>query len=237
MPISSRDHLFGISAFLKRGFNFLKARYAPRGARISFSGSGEDLIISDLLKEKGISKVSYIDIGAYHPVFGSNTYYFYKHGGHGVLVEPNADMCKKIRDKRSRDICINAGVGKEDGEADFYMFERATRNTFSKDEARAWEKLSGNKALIRKHHIISLNTIIRNHCAGKVPDLVSIDTEGYEVDILSGFNWSRRPKVFCIEVSSSSGNENLGVYELMEEHGYKLVSKTNVNSIFIDANE
>ena len=36
--------------FVKRVIRFIRARYAPRGARMSFAGSGEDLIIADLFK-------------------------------------------------------------------------------------------------------------------------------------------------------------------------------------------
>lgn len=221
-------------SFFHRLINFIKARYAPRGAQHSFSGAGEDLIIADIFKKFGIKKPKYIDVGAHHPVFGNNTYYFYGNGGRGVLVEPNASMCEKIRTKRPKDICISAGVGGADGEADFYSFMRDTRSTFSPVEAGAWEELSGDKPSVSKKEIVSLNTLISKHLDGGCPDLISIDTEGYEVEILSRFSWSCRPKVFCIEMTSSSGGENSEVYEIMKAHGYSLVGRTLVNAIFVD---
>ena len=56
-------------------------------------------------------------------------------------------MCEKIRQKRSRDICINAGVAfDEKREADFYVFPEKFNglNTFSKEEADFWEKETHN---------------------------------------------------------------------------------------------
>lgn len=221
-------------SYLGKVINFIKKRYAPRGAKVSFSGSGEDLIMSELLGGSN-KKFSYIDIGAYDPIFGNNTYLFYKRGGRGVLVEPNDFICKKIKDKRPGDVCLNVGVGKSEENTDFYLFKRETRNTFSIKEKDAWEKISGEKADVQKKQLITLDKIIKDHFHGESPDIVSIDTEGYEMDILSGLSWDFRPKIFCIEVISSSGSENTDVYKIMKEHGYDFVARTSVNSIFVDS--
>ncbi len=218
--------------FVKRAIRFIRARYAPRGARLSFAGSGEDLIIADLFKHLGVKKPTYIDIGAYHPVYGSNTYYFYRLGSRGVLVEPNSQMCLKSRSARPRDVCIDAGVGRDDGSIDFYSFTRDTRNTFSKEEALSWQKTSGEVPTISKKKVVSINKLINDFFPDSSPDLVSIDTEGYELEILNGFDWSSMPKVFCIETVSSSGINNDEVSVLMGKHGYRLVGKTKVNEIY-----
>jgi len=221
--------------FFTRLFKFFKVRYTPRGAQFSFSGEGEDLIVKNIFSKLKIDKVFYIDVGAHHPVYGNNTYLFYINGGQGILVEPNKILCEEIRNKRPRDICLNSGVGSTDDEADFFSFKRNTRNTFSKKEAEAWEKLSGDKAKIVKQRIISLNSIINDHCTDLTPDFISIDTEGFEYEILMGFNWQIRPKIFCLEIVSSSKNINYSNLDsLMTKNGYVLCAKTIVNSIYID---
>ena len=57
----------------------------------TFSQSGEDIIIDYILRVSGYPKVrcSYLDIGANHAKELSNTYFFYKQGIRGVLVEAN----------------------------------------------------------------------------------------------------------------------------------------------------
>jgi FkbM family methyltransferase len=215
--------------FFSKIIPFIKARYAPRGSRISFSQDGEDMIMNNVLKKLSVSKPFYIDIGAHHPVFGNNTYLFYKMGGRGVLVEPNSLMCNKLRSKRPRDICLNAGAGKLNGEEDFFVFSRSTRSTFSKDQANEWENLSREKPTLQKKKVISLDTIINSYCGDNNIDIVSIDAEGLDLDILSGFSWTKRPKIFCVE----SNNE---VENLMERNSYKLVAKVFYNSIFVDNN-
>src|SRR3989344_1660792 len=151
--------------FFVRLFRFLKARYAPRGAYPTFSGLGEDIVMDAILAKLGIKKASYIDIGAHNPIFGNNTYLFYRKGGRGVLVEPSPELCKEIKRKRPQDICLNAGAGKNDGEADFFAFpRRSTRSTFSKDQADTWERMSGQKPYVTKEHVFSLDTIITKYC-------------------------------------------------------------------------
>jgi len=212
--------------FFTRLYRFIKARYAPRGARASFSASGEDIAISDILKKLGVREPLYIDIGAHHPVFGNNTYLLYKQGGSGVIVEPNDELCSEARDKRPRDRVVNAGAGKSDGEADFYLFPmKSTRSSFSKDQADKWVSESGQKPIVEKRNILSLDTIINSHLGARVPDVVSIDAEGLDLEILSGFSWRVKPRVFCIEMSP-------GIEDMMLGRGYELVAKMFQNSIF-----
>ncbi|MCI0542451.1 FkbM family methyltransferase [bacterium] len=224
--------------FVSRIIPFLKARYAPRGARLSFSASGEDIIISTALARRGVKKVLYVDVGAHHPIFGNNTYLFYRNHGQGVLVEPNGALCKTIRKKRPKDICLHAGVGTNNGESTFFTFIRSTRNTFSPNEALAWERQSGEKAKEEKQRIFSLDYILDVYC-DRVPDVVSIDAEGYDFKIIAGFSWKKRPKIFCIEASASSGsydthNEGGDIYSLLQKNGYSLLARTPANAIFAD---
>src|ERR1043165_8555860 len=79
-------------------------------AKPSFSQVGEDRIVHFLFQSLGIDKPSYIDIGANNPVLDSNTYYFYLLGSTGVIIEPDPELYKKLRRKRRKDICINAGI-------------------------------------------------------------------------------------------------------------------------------
>jgi len=217
-------------SFIQRIWPFIKARYAPRGANISFAQYGEDLIIKNILKKEGIKNITYIDIGAHHPFFGNNTYLLYLNGARGVLVEPNSELCKLIKDKREGDVCLNMGAGKIDGELDFYSFTQATRSTFSKEQADKHQKQTHQIPKIEKKKIISLDSIIRAHFGERGVSLVSIDAEGLDVEIISGFTFEKRPYIFCVE--SSEGDTRVDT--LMIESGYKKVAQIFQNAIFID---
>ena len=53
---------------------------------ISFSKSGEDMQLKQLLKvnRKGV----YVDIGCWDPVKASNSYYFHLRGWKGICIDP-----------------------------------------------------------------------------------------------------------------------------------------------------
>lgn len=195
--------------------NFIKNRYAPRGASISFAQAGEDLLIKRIIKNP-----TYIDIGTHHPIFANNTYLFYGNGG--ILVEPNPKLAELIKKKRPKDTCIIGGVSDHDGEADFYSFERDTRSTFSKEQAEAWQKSSGQIPKIEKVMIYSLNTLLKDF----TPDIISIDAEGLDFKILNAYNWIKKPKAICVEKGKD-------VEALILSKGYRLFAQTEANAIFI----
>ncbi len=213
----------------KKILKFFKNRYAPRGARFYYSQSGEDILILSAVKKLNIDKPSYIDIGAHHPIFGNNTYIFYKMGGKGIIVEPNSQICKIIKKKRNRDTCINAGVAKEDSTGEFYSFKRETRNTFSKEQAEKWKNESGQQYTKSSMKLLSLNTLIRVYLDNKAPDIISIDAEGYDFEILNGYDWHSKPLIICFE----SNIEDQRIPKLLISKNYTEFAKNQSNQIFI----
>src|SRR5258705_13393386 len=94
-----------------RIFRKLVTKFLIPDMQNSYAQFGEDLIIGHLFYNLGITKPTYLDIGANEARFISNTYLFYQRGSHGVLVEPNPYLYKKLKAARRRDIVINAGIG------------------------------------------------------------------------------------------------------------------------------
>jgi FkbM family methyltransferase len=227
--------------FFSRAVSFLKNRYMPRGARPSFSQSGEDLLIADIAHRLGIKQLTYIDIGCHHPIFSNNTYRLYRNGGRGVLIEPNEALCKVIRAKRSRDICVCGGVGPADTTARFYSFKGcSTRSSFSKTQAQEWQQQSGETPTEHDVPLFSLDAVIATHCKDKRVDLISLDAEGYDFQILSSFAWSVRPAIWCIETGTGELTANgelvrsKEIYDLMQTRGYTVYGETKANTLFVD---
>ena len=101
--------------------------------KTSFSQCGEDLIIKFIFDNIGIHEPSYIDIGAHHPYFISNTALFYKNGCRGINIEPDPILFKGFLKYRNEDKNLNIGVSSTNNEMDFYIISTPTLNTFSKD--------------------------------------------------------------------------------------------------------
>lgn len=208
--------------------------------KISYSQCGEDLILQQLFMVLGISKVSYLDVGAHHPTYLSNTYLFYENGGRGVCVEPDPSLFKAFGKKRPRDTHLNCGVGIAPGEADFYVMSTSTLNTFSKVEAERYQSY-GQQRIMKTISIKleTINEVIRQNFE-KAPNLVSLDVEGLDYLILQNFDFKNcRPEVFCLETLSYTEDRSERklneIIELMHANGYLTYADTYINTIFVDA--
>ena len=208
--------------------------------KISYSQCGEDLILRQLLTVLGISKVMYLDVGAHHPSYLSNTYLFYENGGNGVCVEPDPTLFKEFGKKRPRDTHLNCGVGIVPGEADFFVMSTSTLNTFSKEEAERYQSY-GRQRIMKTIRIKleTINDIIRQNFE-KSPNLVSLDVEGLDYLILQNFDFDKyRPEVFCLETLSYTEDKSerklTEIVDLMHSNGYITYADTYINTIFVDA--
>lgn len=210
-----------------------------REKRISYSQTGEDLIILDFLKlELGRKDITYMDIGANEPKFLNNTYLMYKEGNKGILVEPNVNLCKKLERYRKRDIVLNCGVAGEHGKLTYYMMESDKINSFSKDEMEEYVKL-GHKLLGEKEiEVFAINEIFEKY--GSV-DFLSIDVEGLDFEILKSLNYRKyAPTVICVETQEYGGGKRDDFEEINQflfGNGYMIYADTMLNTIYVNSEE
>lgn len=218
----------------------LKRLLFGKHSKISYSQCGEDIISEGIFAALGIKRPTYIDIGAYNPVYLSNTYLFYQKGSKGVCIEPNNILCRNIQRKRPKDICINMGIGLSAAtEATFYIMNEATLSTFSKEEAErmcSYGNLSIEKAITIP--LITLDEVIEKYLKS-CPNFISLDVEGLDLEILKSFDFTRyRPEIFCVETitytEDKSEKKIVPTIEFMLSNGYFVYADTYINTIFVD---
>ena len=73
-----------------------------------YSKNREDLFLSEYFKNKFDGR--YIDIGAYHPYRGSNTYLLYKKGWNGINIDLSKTSVDLFNIARPKDINLNFAV-------------------------------------------------------------------------------------------------------------------------------
>jgi len=213
----------------------------PARGKESYAQAGEDLIVNHLLGRLGITRVSYLDIGAYDPVYLNNTYFFYLRGHRGVLVEPNAAMCAKLRAVRPQDTTLNAGIGiGKTGEADYYVMSDPSWNTFDRAEAEHQVRATGGGIVVtevRKVPLLDVNEVIAGHFDGKAPTFVSIDAEGWHLAILKAIDFRRfRPPVICVETLVSGEVRQIPeIPAFLKTKNYVARGGSFVNTIFVDS--
>ncbi len=217
--------------FIKKLKEFLNYKIQTSG-KLSYSQAGEDLIL-DLIflnKKKGF----YIDIGAYHPILSSNTYYFYKKGWRGINIDALSSTIKLFNRKRKNDINIEAGINDEEVEMKFYVFKNSSYNTFNSeivnDILKVTELVSTKNIITKK-----LSSILSNYNIAEI-DFISIDVEGLELNVLKSLDWRvYRPKVILVEdLSYSQGFNDNKVHLFLNSLNYIYFCKTVTNSFYLD---
>lgn len=234
-----------IKKYIKGLYHGIK-RTVPEGKKevhqkITYAQGGEDILVDYIFdKYLKIPNPTYLDIGAYHPYALSNTAYFYEKGSSGVCVEPDPFLFDNIKKHRSRDTCLNAGIGGEAEEyAEFFIMGAKTLNTFSRSEAERYQSFGVHKIKeVIQIPLLSINKVIEDHFH-PFPNFISIDVEGLDLEIIRTLNFDRyRPQVFCIETLTyaEDGTEQKisGIIEYMISKGYFLYADTYINSIFVD---
>lgn len=169
----------------------MKAIYDYRNT--SFALWGFDILIKDILIRGGYDykNMSYIEIGACHPILGSNTYNAYLTGARGVLVEPNPDLQSKLQKYRSGDICVMEGIGGTRGTLVYYKFNNEFRNTFDKSEAEDAIRKGFVSTGTIELEVGLLEELIENYNIDSSQTYLSIQAMGLEKEILEKFNYQK----------------------------------------------
>ncbi|QQG47071.1 MAG: FkbM family methyltransferase [Candidatus Woesebacteria bacterium] len=197
----------------------------------SYSQLQEDILIDKILgfKKKGF----YVDVGANDPIRFSNTFRFYKKGWRGITIEPDTLSFEKLQKTRPKDLNLNLGVGTKKKTTYFYKFFPDTLSTTSKKSSDKYEKQGFKMLGVEKIKIEKLSTLLKKFCKRNI-DLMSVDTEGYDLEVLKSNNWKKfRPKILCIEVSQIKENK---IKNYLAKVGYRQYLNNGLNSIFIEKN-
>jgi FkbM family methyltransferase len=194
----------------------------------SWSQNGEDMILRSRLTGVG----HYVDVGACHPRFGSNTFALYQRGWTGINIDARPGSMKAFRRQRSKDINLEVGIGAERGAQTFYEFDRQTVSTFDAERA---EELARVHTLKRKVDVDvrPLSDILAEH---RLPtfDLLSVDCEGYDLEVLRSNDWERfRPRFVIVESPSPEIQlDSQPIWHFMTGVGYRAFAATPLNLMF-----
>ena len=192
---------------------------------------------------RDLSQLTYLDLGANHAKFLSNTYSFYREGASGVLVEANPSLIEELKTVRPRDIVVNRCISNQaDTTLTFYVMNGDGLSTMDYEAAKSFMK--ENPAIQIEQTVsvpsITIPELIAAYFPDRAPDLVNIDIEGMELDVLRMMNFDTfRPfAIICemIEYKTKLGipKKNTEILQYLRKKGYEEYAFTGINSIFID---
>ena len=215
---------------------FSKIIYKLFGVRLVGSQGGEDLIIEHFLSNE--KNGFYVDIGANDPIRLNNTLLFHNKGWTGINIEPNPSKKWLFKLFRGKDINLNIGVGPEKTEMDFYVFDPSIFSTFDKNSAEEYKKMGHLVLNILKIPVFPLKDVLEKYAVDKEIDIMSLDTEGYDMQVLSSNDWKKfRPHFIILEtLEYREGNKGKKLNDTYDKYmngiGYNKVADTYINTIY-----
>lgn len=196
-------------------------------ARATYSQQAEDIVILSNLK--GTRKGFYVDVGAHHPKRLSNTYLLYTRGWSGINIDPIPNVMKMFAAMRPRDINIEVGVARQNGNRTLYVFEEIAMTTM--DRCLANNKVQCGHQIVAEIEVPvrTLSSILDKHCFCQI-DLLNVDVEGLDLEVLQTNDWKKyRPRLICVEELLGE-NDPAGSW--LVQKGYRRVAITGRSRIY-----
>ena len=204
-------------------------RIIGRRYNISFSKSGDDIQLMKLINNN--TPGTYVDIGCWHPIKASNTYFFHLRKWKGICIDPNPELKSLFKKYRPSDNFINVGIGNSNTTLEYYMLKESSMNTFSFEFIKK-HNLESN--IVKKINIpiFSLKDVLdKNMDKNDRLDFFDVDAEGFDLEILKTNDWTKyRPKVIVVESDDTLKNDILSeIVQYLEIQNYKLLGKSIIN--------
>lgn len=205
-----------------------------------YSQSGQDQFVYEkyfLKKKEGV----FVDIGAYDGIRYSNTYFFEKHlGWKGICIEPIPNVFESLLKNRNC-ICIQGCVSPESKQEEFLHLKGRTEMLSGLLSAYPsihierikyeLEKYGGSYEIIQVM-CYPLDDLLKMHQLHHV-DLLSLDTEGGELEILKSIDFRQTQ----IDVIIVENNYKDPLFEpFLFSKGYRCVKKFSHDLIFVHQN-
>lgn len=146
----------------------------------------------------------YVDVGAHHPFRFSNTFKLYQQGWSGINIDPLPGSMDRFAKFRPRDVNLEIGVSDEEGSLIYYEFDEPALNGFHAELSQDRNSSTGYRILkTSSKSVRTLRDILNEHFPATGPglDLISVDAEGFDLNVLKSNDWVRfRPKVIIAEL-------------------------------------
>jgi FkbM family methyltransferase len=168
----------------------------------------------------------FVEVGANQPRHQSQTWHLEQLGWRGVLVEPQPDLAEELSRRRTAKVFAVACSSPQNA---------GKRMRFH--VAGAHSSLDRNRMApgTQPEHLIEvpvrpLDDILVQAEAPAGFEFLSIDVEGHELEVLSGFDLARwRPRLVLIEDHVA----NLNKHRFMKNAGYRLIRRFEYNGWYV----
>lgn len=180
-----------------------------------------------------------VEVGSGPPEFLSMSKHFRDLGWRAICVEPNPKFVSQHKERGNE--IYEYACSEDEGLSEFIINLSNDESYTEENDGVSFSSLGIRIDGLPKHNIqqkiqvqkVRLNTILEKISVDRI-DLLSIDVEGWELEVLRGFDLAKyKPKVVMLE-----NNINCNEYEkYMIQHGYVKNTVIGGNEIYVRENE
>jgi len=168
----------------------------------------------------------FVEVGANHPTEGSQTWHLEKIGWTGVLVEPQPDLAAFLVTQRKAKVFAAACSSPENAGQSLSLHVDGARSALDPGKMAPGARASYVIAVPAR----TLDSILVEAEAPAPIDLLSVDVEGHEIEVLSGFDF-RKWQPLLIMVEDHVGD--LKTHRYLTRNGYRLIRRIGNNGWYV----
>lgn len=168
----------------------------------------------------------FVEVGANDPKKDSQSWHLEEAGWRGILVEPLPELASELRRLRKAKVFEVACSSPDRAGQTMQLHVAGPFSSF--DPNLAVTGMRADRAIDVK--VETLDYVLKGGDAPRPIDLMSVDVEGHELEVLSGFDFERwRPRLILLEDHVSS----LDKHRFMKRSGYRLMRRTGLNGWYV----
>jgi FkbM family methyltransferase len=168
----------------------------------------------------------FVEVGANAPQLGSQSWQFEQAGWTGLLVEPQPDLAERLRQGRRAHVVAAACSSPANAGRTMTLHVLGPHSSLNRELAVTGVVAESEIDV----PIRTLDDILQEIGAPSPIDFVSIDVEGHEVEVLSGFDLERwRPRLLLLEDHVTT----LAAHRFVTRAGYRLIRRTGPNGWYV----
>jgi len=183
---------------------FLLQKFKLKGLKKNFTVTGVDLLVERFFSNINVDNGIYVDIGCNHPFYNNNTFLLHQKGWSGINVDLDFHSIDMFNYFRPKDVNKQIAVSDKIGEQECFFYH--SKSTITPLSSEIHNLRGHNAKEIRRIKIDTLDNIIEHTVyANKKINFLTIDVEGYELNVLKGFNFKKyEPDMVIVEYIDTS---------------------------------
>ena len=183
----------------------------------------EKLLVRDFF---GDTTGFFVEVGANDPRQGSQSWHLEQSGWRGVLIEPQPQLAAKLREARRATVFAVACSSPQRAGRTLPLHVAGPMSALNRERMAP----GAIPEAVIDVPVRTLDDILAEAGAPRPLDFLSIDVEGHEIEVLSGFDFARwQPRLILLEDHVA----DLGKHRFLRRAGYRLVRRTDSNGWYV----